>query len=102
VEDGKWRFANHPPAEIQISNLLNPDWILDFGYWKVEGGSLTTRLLKFKSRLLPPLQISPTLFSERGAFFSARSARSKRRIYFLQKKKTVFSLFLKREGEALV
>jgi len=70
MEGGGWRLANHPPAEIQAS--------------------LANHLCK-----------SPQpLFSERGAFFSARFARSKRRIYFLQKKTTVFSLFLKREGEA--
>jgi len=65
------------------------------------GGSLTTHLLKFKPRLLTTFANLPKpLFSERGAFFSARSARSKRRIYFLQKKTTIFSLFKKREGEA--
>jgi len=64
AEIGKWNFANHPPAEIRVSNLPNPS------------------------------------FPKEGAFFSARFARSKRKIYFLQKKTTVFSLFLKREGEA--
>jgi len=46
------------------------------------------------------------LFSERGAFFSARPASGRhvrsleKENFFFKKKTTVFSLFLKREGEA--
>ncbi|MBU1089203.1 hypothetical protein KKF38_00190 [Patescibacteria group bacterium] len=28
------RLANRPPAEIQVSNLPQPDWMLDLGNWK--------------------------------------------------------------------
>jgi len=101
VEVREWKFANRPPAEIQVSNLPKPDWTLDIGYWKVEGGSLTTRLLKFKS------QISSTpLFRKRGFLFGSPCQRqagplARKGEFLFKKKTTIFSLFLKREGEAL-
>jgi len=78
VEVGGWRFANHPPAEIQAS--------------------LANHLCK--SPQTP-------LFRKRGFLFGSplpvgRQVRSleKENFFFVKKKTTVFSLFLKREGEA--
>ncbi|MFH1545849.1 MAG: hypothetical protein ABIE14_00540 [Patescibacteria group bacterium] len=77
----------------------NGRWTLESGMWSLAN----TRLLKLKSQISPNPSLTHPSFAaanyggqERGAFFSARSAHSKRRIYFLQKKTTVFSLFSKR------